>query len=97
MGWEYDMLWQVTPTPPARQQQLVYHARRGEGRRPRASPDQAVGVALRDFYQEVLTEPLPPELARLVPTLRARNRLTGRSGVTVFVDGKPGVVFWLDF
>ena len=36
--------------------------RKGQGRRPRAS-------ALRDFYEEVLTEPLPPEL---VHALQAR-------------------------
>jgi hypothetical protein len=65
------MLWQVTPTPPTRQQQLVYHARRARVAARERPLTETVGVALRDFYQEVLTEPLPPELAHLVHTLRA--------------------------
>jgi hypothetical protein len=66
------MPWQVTPTPPKRQQQLVYHAGKARVAARERPLTETVGVALRDFYQEVLTEPLPPELARLVHALRAR-------------------------
>src|SRR3954468_6434053 len=70
--------WLGPPTPPLRQEQLVHHARSSRGTLPQRPLTENVGTALRAFYADILTEPLPPPLLQLAEGLRELGVGEGR-------------------